>query len=178
MTARFAFVSFFYISSLFSGLESQERKINGDERKFKLIPVNEVKTLLAPTLDSGRLGVDLLIDGKLPKDGWRSTWTAWLKKNPTLIFNLGNEKRIGIIRIYFQPWDRSDELSEVKVEVSRDGETFLEFNQYQGFVSEKGKGVWAEMDLHAVKAQYFRLTPKYRGWGNLWGEVEFWEITN
>ena len=27
------------------------------------------------------------------------------------------DKTIGIIRIFFQPWDRSDELAEVKVEV-------------------------------------------------------------
>jgi hypothetical protein len=32
--------------------------------------------------------------------------------------------------------------------------------------------------LRAVKAQYFRITPKYQGWGNQWGEVEFWEISN
>ena len=79
-------------------------------------------------MDGGRLGVNLLIDGKLPKDGWRSTWTAWFKKNPSIDFDLGSEKRIGVIRIYYQPWDRADELSEVKVEVSADGETFLEFN--------------------------------------------------
>ena len=83
---------------------------------------------------------------------------------------------MGVIRIYYQPWDRSDEFSEVKVEVSADGETFLEINEYDGFVSSTAKGVWAEIDLQAVKARYFRLSPKYRGWGHLWGEVEFWEI--
>ena len=46
------------------------------------------------------------------------------------------------------------------------------------FVAEKGKAAWAEVDLRAVKAQYFRITPNYQGWGNQWGEVEFWEINN
>jgi hypothetical protein len=101
-----------------------------------------------------------------------------MKKNPSLTFDLGAEKRIGVIRIYFQPWDRSDELMEVKVEVSRDGENYMLFNEYEGFVAEKGKSAWAEVDLRAVKAQYFRIAPKYQGWGNQWGEVEFWEISN
>ena len=42
------------------------------------------------------------------------------EKNPSIDFDLGEQKRIGVIRIYFQPWDRADELMEVKVEVSRD----------------------------------------------------------
>ena len=65
-------------------------------------------------MDGGRLGVDRLIDGKLPESGWRSTWTVWMKKNPSLAFDLGTEKRIGVIRIYFQPWDRSDEADGSK----------------------------------------------------------------
>ena len=65
---------------------------------------------------------------------------------------------------------------EVKVEVSNDGKNFVEFNEYVDFSSDREKGVWAEMDLRAVRARYFRLSPKYRGWGNQWGEVEFWEL--
>ena len=57
-----------------------------------------------------------------------------------------------------------------------DNKKYLLFNEYSGFVSERGKGVWAEIDLKAIKARYFRLTPSYDGWGNQWGEVEFWEI--
>ena len=157
-------------------IDAQDRKRSGDGRKFKLSPVESVKTNIPPTMDSARLGADLLIDGNLPKDGWRSTWTAWFKKNPSLIFDLGSEKRIGVIRVFYQPWERSDELMEVKVEVSNDGENFVEFNEYVDFSSDREKGVWAEMDLRAVRARYFRLSPKYRGWGNQWGEVEFWEL--
>ena len=170
------FFSILFVSSFL--LHSQNRSISGDSRKFKLAPVQSVKSSIGPTLDSRRLGVDRLIDGKLPDSGWRSTWTVWMKKNPSLTFDLGAEKRIGVIRIYFQPWDRSDELMEVKVEVSRDGEKYMLFNEYEGFVAEKGKSAWAEVDLRAVKAQYFRIAPKYQGWGNQWGEVEFWEISN
>lgn len=159
-----------------SFLNGQSRSISGDTRNFKLAPVSTVKSNIGPTMDGGRLGVNRLIDGKLPKSGWRSTWTVWMKKNPGITFDLGAEKRIGVIRVYFQPWDREDELMELKVEVSRDGENFLLFNEYNGFIAEKGKAAWAEVDLRAVKSQFFRLTPQYQGWGNQWGEVEFWEI--
>ena len=148
----------------------------GDSRKFKLSPVAKISSAEKPTMDGRRLTTDLLIDGKLPKDGWRSTWTAWYKVNPSFVVDLGEEKRIGIVRIFFQPWDRIDELAEIKVEVSRDGESFVDFNEYEGFVADRGKGAWAEIDLRAVKARYFRLSPKFQGGGHLWGEVEFWEI--
>lgn len=164
-----------FLSTLLHG---QNRTVKGDSRKFKLAPVENVKSSIGPTMDGGRLGVNRLIDGQLPDSGWRSTWTVWMKKNPSIDFDLGEEKRIGVIRIYFQPWDRADELMELKVEVSRDGENFMLFNEYKGFVAEKGKAAWAEVDLRAVKAQFFRITPKYQGWGNQWGEVEFWEINN
>ena len=167
--------SLFLMSSL---LQGQGRSIAGDSRKFKLAPVENIKSSIGPTMDGGRLGISRLIDGLLPDSGWRSTWTVWMKKNPSIDFDLGAQKRIGVIRIYFQPWDREDELMEVKVEVSRDGKNFMLFNEYEGFVAEKGKAAWAEVNLRAVKAQYFRITPKYQGWGNQWGEVEFWEINS
>ena len=69
-------------------------------------------------------------------------------------------------------------LMEVKVEVSRDGENYMLFNEYEGFVAEKGKSAWAEVDLRAVKAQYFPNNPKVSGMGKPMGEVEFWEISN
>lgn len=168
------FLFFTFLITFF--LQGQSRALTGDSRKFKLSPVEKVKSTIGPTMDGGRFGVDQLIDGKLPGSGWRSTWTVWMKKNPSITFDLGDEKRVGVMRIYFQPWDRSDELMEVKVEISRDGENFMLFNEYEGFVAEKGKAAWAQVDLKAVKAQYFRITPKYQGWGNQWGEVEFWEI--
>ena len=155
---------------------AQERSRKGDARKYSVAAVAKVTSSAPPTLEARRLGPDKLVDGKLPLDGWRSTWTAWYKDNPILTFDLGSDKTIGIIRILFQPWDRGDELDEVKVEVSRDGVNFVDFNTYAGFVATRGKGAWAEMDLRAVKARFFRLTPKFQGWGNLWGEVEFWEI--
>ena len=64
------------------------------------------------------------------------------------------------------------------MEVSKDGKQFLDFNEYDGFITEKGKGVWAELDLRAVNARYFRISPQFQGLGHLWGEVEFWEIAN
>lgn len=167
---------FLLVGSL-SILLAQARSREGDTRTFKLSPLVKVTSVPKPTMNAGRLGVDLLMDGKLPKDGWRSTWTAWFKVDPVISFDLGAEKNIGIIRIFFQPTDRTDELAEVRVEVSRDGENYLEFNEYVDFKTEKGRGAWAEIDLRSVKARFFRLSPKFQGWGHLWGEVEFWEVT-
>lgn len=170
---------FLLLASLFFSWlisKGENRSTSGDSRNFKLVPVQNVKSSINPTTDGGRLGVNRLIDGKLPENGWRSTWTVWMKKNPTIDFDLGAEKRIGVIRIYFQPWDRADELMEIKLEVSRDGKKFIVFNEYEDFIANKESGAWAEVDLRAVKARYFRITPKYRGWGHQWGEVEFWEI--
>ena len=95
-----------------------------------------------------------------------------------MTFDLGLDKKIWIIRIYFQPTDRADEFADIKVEVSRNGKQFVDFNEYECFVTEKGKGAWAEIDLRAVNARYFRLSPRFQGWGHLWGEVEFWEISS
>ncbi|MBO93549.1 MAG: hypothetical protein CMI32_01450 [Opitutales bacterium] len=157
-------------------LLSQDRSRKGDSRKYSVAAVVKVQSSMPPTLEARLLGPDKLADGKLPADGWRSTWTAWYKDNPTLTFDLGSDRTIGILRIFFQPWDRGDELGQVKVEVSRDGVNYVHFNTYAGFAAARGKGAWAEMDLRAVKARFFRLTPRFQGWGNLWGEVEFWEI--
>ena len=168
-----------FLPSLFCVLTltyGQSRSLAGDSRSFVLCPVKDIKSSVSPTSDAGRYGVKNLIDGKLPKDGWRSSWSVWMKKNPSFTFDLGETKRIGVIRIYFQPWDRAQELSKVKVEVSLDNQNFMLFNEYTGFLAEKGKATWAEIDLKAIKARYFRVTPSYDGWGHQWGEVEFWEI--
>ena len=175
-SSPFLFFLCFCASVLF--LNSQSRDRSGDSRKFRLAPIVEVKSNNNPTMDAGRLNVSLLMDGQLYNDGWRSKFTECFKVDPLLTFDLGSDKRIGVIRIYFQPTDRADELVEVKVEVSRDGNNFVLFNEYEEFVTEKGKGAWAELDLRAVNARYFRISPKFQGWGHLWGEVEFWEITN
>ena len=68
-----------------SFLQGQNRSTKGDSRKFKLAPVENVKSSIGPTMDGGRLGVNRLIDGQLPDSGWRSTWTVWMKKTLSLI---------------------------------------------------------------------------------------------
>ena len=140
--------------------------------------MNEVFSDIVPTMDSARLGVDRLLDGKLPKDGWRSTWTAWYQKDPVITFDLGLKKKIGAIRIYFQAFAREDELKSIKVEVSLDGKEYHLFNEYGGIVTLMERGTWVEMDLQAVYARYFRIKPNFQGWGHQWGEVEFWELSN
>ncbi len=147
-------------------------------RALKICKVNAVTASVEPTMDSARYGLERLLDGKLPKDGWRSTWTAWYQKDPAIVFDLGESKRIGAIRIYFQAWARDDELKSVEVLVSMDGSTFHPFNEYGEIVTLTEKGTWVEMDLGAVRARYFQLKPHFQGWGHQWGEVEFWELEN
>ena len=80
--------------------------------------LSEGVTVLAEPLpnQSGSVyGVDRLLDGELPLDGWRSSWTAWFKEDPLLTFNLGKERSMNKIRIYFQPYDRADEFKEVEI---------------------------------------------------------------
>ena len=68
-------------------------------------------------------------------------------------------------------------MKSILVEVSLDGESYLPFNEYGEITSLRERGTWVEMDLKSIRARYFRLTPKYQGWGHQWGEVEFWELT-
>jgi len=147
-------------------------------RSLRIAKVEGISADIKPTVDSSRFGLDRLLDGKLPKDGMRSTWTVWYQKDPSITFDLGEGKRIGAIRIYFQAWSREDELRSVGVEVSLDGNHFQPFNEYGEILTVREKGTWAELDLLAVKARYFRLSPHFQGWGHQWGEVEFWELTN
>ena len=145
-------------------------------RSLKIATVQEVSSKPEPTMDAASKGVNRLLDGKLPKDGWRSYWTVWYQKDPVIEFDLGEVKRIGAIRIYFQAFARDDELKKVGVSVSLDGSTFHLFNEYGGIVAVTEQGTWVEMDLQSVRGRYFRLSPQFQGWGHQWGEVEFWEI--
>ena len=144
-------------------------------RRLRIAKVMDVSADVEPTMDSLRHGVGRLLDGKLPKDGWRSSWTAWYQKDPVVTFDLGKEKKIGAIRIYFQAWARDDELKSIEVHVSMDGENFHLFNEYGEIVTTTETGTWVEMDLRSVRARYFQLKPHFQGWGHQWGEVEFWE---
>lgn len=146
-------------------------------RKLKICTVSDVSVDVGPTMDSARFGISRLLDGKLPKDGWRSSWTAWYQKDPVIIFDLGESKRIGAIRIYFQAWAREDELRSVEVAVSLNGNSYYPFNEFGEIVTLREKGTWVEMDLRAVNARFFQLKPHFQGWGHQWGEVEFWEIS-
>ncbi len=85
---------------------------------------------------------------------------------------------MGAIRIFFQAWSRDDELKTVDVEVSLNGKDYSLFNRYGNIVTPRERGAWVEMDLRSVRARYFRLTPRFQGWGHQWGEVEFWELSN
>jgi len=147
-------------------------------RSLKFCKIVNFESSIPPTMDARRYGMERLFDGKLPSDGWRSQWTAWYQKNPSITLDCGKEKRIGAIRVYFQAFARDDELKSILVEVSLDGQKFLPFNEYGEIISLRERGRWVEMNLKAVRARYFRLTPQYQGWGHQWGEVELWELSS
>jgi hypothetical protein len=175
MIFRFTSCLFLKLSMCFSGFTFGQQSPDPG-RSLLLAEVVGISVSIDPTTDIAIYGLNRLLDGKLPKDGWRSTWTAWYQKDPVITFDLGSEKKIGVIRVFFQAWAREDELKSIDVEVSMDGEKFELFNRYGQIVALREKGTWVEMDLRAVSARYFRLGPRFQGWGHHWGEVEFWEV--
>jgi len=172
----FQLAPFFFLGSAI--LFAQASPTPDPQRSLKLAQVEDVSASVLPTMDKARYGLGRLIDGKLPDDGWRSSWTAWYQKDPALTFDLGEEKKIGAIRVFFQAFARDDELKTIDVEVSLNGEDYSLFNRYGNIISLRERGTWVEMDLRSVRARYFRLTPRFQGWGHQWGEVEFWELSN
>lgn len=145
-------------------------------KDYRLCRVINLLSSIPPTMDAARYGLDRLLDGKLPKNGWRSTWTAWYQQDPVITFDLGEIRRVGAIRIFFQAMARDDELKSVEVEVSADGKDFHLFNEYSDIITPVETGTWVELNLKAVRARYFQLKPHFQGWGHQWGEVEFWEL--
>ena len=127
-----------------------------------------------PNESGGVYGVDRLLDGDLPQDGWRSSWTAWYKVDPVLTFNLGKERSMEKMRIYFQPYDRSDEFKEVEIWVADEEMNFSLLRVSPGGIGLREQGLFAEYDLEGVSTRAIRLAPKFQGWGHQWGEVEFW----
>ena len=53
-------------------------------------------------MDAARYGLNRLLDGKLPKDGWRSTWTVWYQKDPMIEFDLGEERELELYGFTFR----------------------------------------------------------------------------
>ena len=59
----------------------------GDSRKFKLAPVENVKSSIGPTMDGGRLGVNRLIDGLVAGKRLAVNMDGLDEKNPILDFD-------------------------------------------------------------------------------------------
>ena len=109
------------------------RKLNSDEVVVNSDPPPNDKGSTYPA--------NKLLDGQLPNNGWRSTWTAWYGVNPQLTFNLGREWPLSKVRIYFQPFARDDELKQIDVHVADDEMNFLHHDTFVDFVGpvERGK---------------------------------------
>lgn len=176
LSFRFLLAALGFIFALATNMQSSP--LPDPSRSLRLCKVEKVTSSIPPTMDAARYGLDRLLDGELPEDGWRKVWTVWYQKDPVITFDLGAAKKIGAIRIYFQAWSREDELKNIKVAASLDGSNFYPFNEYGEIITARERGAWVEMDLQAVRARYFQISPKFQGWGHQWGEVEFWQISN
>ncbi|MDG1173025.1 MAG: discoidin domain-containing protein, partial [Opitutales bacterium] len=142
------------------------RKLGGEEVVVKADPEPNDKGSTYPA--------SKLLDGQLPRDGWRSTWTAWYGVNPQLTFNLGREWPLSKVRIYYQPFARDDELKLIDVYVADDEMNFLHYETVNDFVGPLERGKFIEFSLEGISTQAVRLVPQFQGWGHQWGEVEFW----
>ena len=69
-----------YTALLGFELSGQTSPSPSPARALQLCKIHKVISDLDPTMDASRYGLDRLNDGRLPKDGWRSTWTAWYQK--------------------------------------------------------------------------------------------------
>ena len=107
---------------------------------------------------------------KIAKDGHGPLGRP-VQNQPRVCFRFGRGEENGIVRIYFS-LGTGDELAEIKVEVSRDGESFVDFNEYEGFVADRGKGL-GRKSICGPSRRYFRLSPKFQGCGHLWGRLNF-----
>ena len=154
-----------------------ENVIEIDEVSLGLRKISNEVTLIAapaPNQSGGTYPASKLLDGQLPKDGWRSTWTAWFKSNPELTFNLGKKRTMNKLRIYFQPYERAAELKEVAVYLADEEMNFELYDRFPGGAGPVQQGKYAEFDMNGIITQAIRLEPEYDGWGHMWGEVEFW----
>ncbi len=159
-------------------LHGQSSPAPDPSRGLRFCKIKQISSSIAPNMNASLYGIDRLTDGELPQNGYPSRWTKWYQVDPVLTLDCGEERRVGAIRIFFQAMSRDDELKSVRVEVSLDGKSFFDFNEYVDIVTPRERGAWVELDLQAVRARYFRLSPRFQGWGHQWGEVELWELAD
>ena len=150
--------------------------IEGVKLGLRKLRAGEVVVLAEPEPnDLGRTyGASKLLDGKLPNDGWRSSWTAWYGTDPQLTFSFDRKRPVETIRIYYQPFARADELDQLDIYIADDELNFALHKQVNGIISLREQGGFFEVEMGGVHTKAVRLLPKHRGWGHQWGEVEFW----
>ena len=144
------------------------RKLEPDEILVKAIPEPNDKGASYPA--------SKLIDGLVPKNGWRSTWTAWYGVDPQITFSFKRSWELSKARLYFQPFARDDELKLIQVYAADDELNFNLFSTIDELVGPVEQGKWVEFSLEGVDTQAIRLLPQFQGWGHQWGELEIWVI--
>jgi hypothetical protein len=135
-----------------------------------------VKAIPEPNDKGASYPASKLIDGLEPKNGWRSTWTAWYGVDPQLTFSFKRSWELSKARLYFQPFARDDELKSVEVMAADDELNFYYLKTLTEIVGPVEQGKWVEFALEGIDTQAIRLSPQFQGWGHQWGEVEFWVV--
>ena len=135
------------------------RKLEPDEILVKSIPEPNDKGASYPA--------SKLIDGLEPKNGWRSTWTAWYGVDPQITFSFKRSWELNKARLYFQPFARDDELKLIQVYTADDE---LDFNLFStvdaGRTVEQGK--WVESHSRVWTLRLFDCS--IPGMGHQWGK--------
>ena len=142
-------------------------------RKLTSSEIN-IKTIPEPNDRGTSYPATKLLDGQLPRDGWRSTWTAWYGVNPQLTFTFNREWPMSKIRLYYQPFVRDDELKQIDAYIADDEMNFFHHKTVLDMFGPLERGKFIEFSLEGVSTQGVRLVPQFQGWGHQWGEVEFW----
>ena len=125
------------------------RKLEPDEVLVKAIPEPNDKGASYPA--------SKLIDGLEPKNGWRSTWTAWYGVDPQLTFSFKRSWELSKARLYFQPFARDDELKSVEVMAADDELNFYYLKTLSEIVGPVEQGKWVEFPLEGIDTQAIRL---------------------
>ena len=114
-----------------------------------------------------------MIDGLEPKNGWRSTWTAWYGVDPQLTLVLNGPGVSG--QALLPTVTRDDKLKSVEVMANDDELNFYYLTTLSEIVGPVDQGKWVEFPPKELIRRQSDSPCNFRV-GHQWGEVEFWVV--
>ena len=130
------------------------RKLESDEINVKAIPEPNDRGASYPS--------SKLVDGLLPKDGWRSTWTAWYGIDPQITFSFNRRWLLNKSRVYFQPYAWDDELKSIHVLAADDELNFELLNTIEDLAGPVEKGKWQSFHWMILKLRRCDFRPSFK----------------